>query len=50
MDQGTNKSKSASPQPLLSKTPSDNLQRDVNPISRKLNKILESRIENDKVF
>jgi hypothetical protein len=49
MEQGT-KSKSASPQPVLSKTTNENLQRDNNPISRKLNKILESRIENDKVF
>jgi conserved oligomeric Golgi complex subunit 6 len=48
MDQQINKSKSASPQPS-SKLQNENLQqRDNNPISRKLNKILESRIENDK--
>lgn len=39
------KSKSASPQPDLAKQQS---QQGSNPISRKLNKILESRIENDK--
>lgn len=44
MEQET-KAKSASPQPILPKTDSTS-----NPISRKLNKILESRIENDKVF
>ena len=49
MDQET-KAKSASPQPNLpSKISNENLQRENNPISRKLNKILESRIENDKV-
>lgn len=49
MDQEV-KAKSSSPQPNLPSKPSnENLQRENNPISRKLNKILESRIENDKV-
>lgn len=48
MDQEV-KAKSSSPQPNLPSKPSnENLQRENNPISRKLNKILESRIENDK--
>ena len=44
--------KSASPQPVLSQAlmnKSQDNQQTNNPIARKLNKILESRIENDKV-
>lgn len=47
--------KSASPQPTLtqslSKSQESNANQQANnPITRKLNKILESRIENDKVI
>ena len=53
----TEKSKSSSPQPdaqMLMKATKSNEQSSTNtqannPITRKLNKILESRIENDKV-
>jgi len=47
--------KSASPQPILAQSLSKNQESNANqlannPITRKLNKILESRIENDKVI
>ena len=48
------KTKSASPQPgspqVLKSQESTSSQQTNNPIARKLNKILESRIENDKVI